>query len=707
LWVDDHLVCQLGAFNNSANGMTDATNFTLRSRLALPLRAHVYPAPGSAGNASFSLQWSVHGGGGGGFFPLPAASLDAALPAPELARRALQQRAASGWGSWLHRDILSVVLLPDSACISVQLCHLPTGICLEGTQIDGNGAQGNLPVRVGAHAIDHSYSQAFVSFLFLNVSIEYVVSGGTGLDLTVTPQPGSLDVEQYAVVFAGRFAWGRVGTFTALPGGLAFEGAGLASVALSVTAPPLPASSLPEIHAQGEPYPFPCDADRQCASEQCSCNEGGCIGLCSKEAPLVYYAASFPSGGAVGLSTTVGAALGAVEARVAAGAASAAAFFARFGAALAPTTEAVSSALGWSNIFVPTEYGPMVTTSFGFTWISPAPTSYDWAYVTFDWDNILMAFEASVLGARDTATSSLIQVIKSKHNDGFVPNWYSGGSKSQASEPLLGSKVLLDLYTRFGDLWLVELLFDDLFDWHEWTWQRRRVVVPGSACCDEPGYISVGNDYTRDCEDPADCVGAFKGESGLDQSPKWDCVGAAPDGSGGDCTGMAVNGSRVLQMGETQSSSLFVADADALAFLAGLINRTSEQALLVSRAAAMRAQVAKLFDAAQSSFMDVYARTGLFSERLSPTSFYPLLALGAATPPPQVAAMLGHLLNASEFCVSADWASNPDRCFWGLPSIAASDRAYMQPLSYVYWRGCVCPPRCARERTPAFRLARR
>ena len=325
VWVDDHLVCQLGAFNNSANGVTDASNFTLRSRLALPLRAHVYPAPGAAGNASFALQWCVHGssGGCGDFAPLPAASLDAALPAPELARRALQQRAASGWGSWLHRDILSVVLLPESACLTVQLCHLPTGLCLESTQIDGNGAQGDLPVRVGAHAIDHSYSQAFVSFLFLNVSIEYAVSGnGTGLDLTVTPQAGSANVDEYAVVFAGRFAWGRLGAFTALPGGLTFAGAGgLASVALSVTAPPLPASALPEIHAPGEPYLFPCDEDRQCASEQCSCNTGGCIGLCSKETPLVYYASAFPSGGAVGLSTTAGAALGDVEARVAAGAA--------------------------------------------------------------------------------------------------------------------------------------------------------------------------------------------------------------------------------------------------------------------------------------------------------------------------------------------------------------------------------------------------
>ena len=91
------------------------------------------------------------------------------------------------------------------------------------------------------------------------------------------------------------------------------------------------------------------------------------------------------SGGAVGLSTTAGAAVADVEARVAVGRAAATASFGRFGDALAPTTLAVESALGWSNIFVPVEAGPMISTSFGFTWISPAPKTLDWAYVTFDW----------------------------------------------------------------------------------------------------------------------------------------------------------------------------------------------------------------------------------------------------------------------------------------------------------------------------------
>ena len=688
VWVDDHLICQFGAFNSSVNGVTDELGFAVRGKAVLPVRAHAYAAPGGgSGNASFEVHWCPSPGA---CAPLPAATLDAALPAPELARRALQQRAASGWGTWLHRDVLSVVLLPDSAVVTTMLCHLPTGACLEGTQIDGNSGGPQPPVRVGTKAMNGGYSQLYVTFLTLNVSVEFAATADGALDLAVTPQADSLDLEQYAVVYAGRFAWGRLGAFAALgpSGGLQFAGAGgLRNVSLFGTAPPLAPGGLPEIHEPGFPYLFPCSGDKECASEVCAgCNGNGCWGLCDKETPLVFYAAAFPGpGAAVGLSTTAGSSVADIQARLAAARAAEVASYQRFGAALAEVTEAVTAAVAWSSIYVPTEYGPTITTSFRFEWISPAPVSYDFAYVTFDWDNILQSYIAGVLGFRDAAYSSFIQVIKSKTNDGFIPNWSSGGSHNQQSEPMMGAKVLLDLFTRFGDAWLVELLFDDLMDWHSWQWASRRVVVPGSACCDEPGYISVGNDYSG-CATPADCVNSYKGESGLDQSPKWDCVGAAPDGSGGDCSGMAVNGSNVLQMGETQSSSLFVADAEALAALAAIVNRTAERAVLLARAASMRAQVARLFDdGPQQSFMDLYVNSGRFSTHLSPTSLYPLMA-GAATAP-QVRAMVGHLTNASELCVSANYESNPETCYWGLPSISASDPSYMQPLDYVYWRG--------------------
>ena len=50
----------------------------------------------------------------------------------------------------------------------------------------------------------------------------------------------------------------------------------------------------------------------------------------------------------------------------------------------------------------------------------------------------------------------------------YVPNWAAGGSKNTVAEPAVAGRVLLDLYRRFGDKWLVQLLFDDLLDWSEW-----------------------------------------------------------------------------------------------------------------------------------------------------------------------------------------------------------------------------------------------
>ncbi len=239
-------------------------------------------------------------------------------------------------------------------------------------------------------------------------------------------------------------------------------------------------------------------------------------------------------------------------------------------------------------------------------------------------------------------------------------------------------------------MWLVELLIEDLMDWNQWQWSQRRVVIPGSACCGEPGFITVG--AAAPCAAPAAvCVGAFKGESGLDQSPKWDCVGAAPDGSGGDCSWMALNGSAVLQMGEAQSTALFVADADALAALCDAAGRPVEAATARARADAMRGQLEKLWDPVQGAFLDLYVATGVFSTRLTPTIFYPLL--GGAASEAQARALLAHLYNKSEFCVSAaPSADNPERCFWGLPSVSAADPAFMQPQGYIYWRGLAWAP---------------
>jgi putative isomerase len=217
---------------------------------------------------------------------------------------------------------------------------------------------------------------------------------------------------------------------------------------------------------------------------------------------------------------------------------------------------------------------------------------------------------------------------------------------------------------------------------------RRRVVT---AACPEPGFLSVGNDYST-CANAADCVGSFKGESGLDQSPKWDCLGARADGSGGDCDVLYRQGSYVLQLGDAQSTALFVADTAALLEIAGILMRKSEGSVLETRHAAVAPQLARMWDEGQEMFADVDVVSGAFSSRVSPTIFYPLMARMASVD--QAGRLVArHLLNASEFCVSANYAQeNSEDCYWGLPSIAKSDISYMKPLSYVYWRGLVWGP---------------
>jgi len=71
--------------------------------------------------------------------------------------------------------------------------------------------------------------------------------------------------------------------------------------------------------------------------------------------------------------------------------------------------------------------------------------------------------------------------------------------------------------------------------------------------------------------------------------------------------------------------------------------------------------------------------------RISPTSFY-ALQTKAPTDAQATAMMEKWLMSPDHFCVSdtGDFKGNNDTCYWGLPSIQASDPAF-PPLGY--WRG--------------------
>ena len=89
------------------------------------------------------------------------------------------------------------------------------------------------------------------------------------------------------------------------------------------------------------------------------------------------------------------------------------------------------------------------------------------------------------LHSKGFAISNLMQIVKSRTMAGFVPGYEKGIEKTRdKTEPPIGSKVVHEIYKRYGSdvLWVVELLFDDLYDWNSWFVRRRTLQPLGLIC---------------------------------------------------------------------------------------------------------------------------------------------------------------------------------------------------------------------------------
>eukprot|EP00051_Salpingoeca_urceolata_P014957 m.191191 g.191191 ORF g.191191 m.191191 type:complete len:939 (+) comp18245_c0_seq1:119-2935(+) len=579
------------------------------------------------------------------------------LPSPEVQRDSLQRSLTRGWGTWNHNSMLDIVKLPEGAGVTPMLCCKSTGKCISTAGADGHKQKSSWPeVRVGLHAYDRSYAQFFMGpfdGVNANVSVELSASGPdlADLQLLVTPvecnnvlvqrtvtsnstttTAATADCSDYEVVVSARHFWLRAGTVgsSATPSAsLVFDSWGFA---------PLRVFGL-------------------------TSNVGSVItGSASLTLPLLH--------GAVGLSTlpgdTVAKARTALDTRRTAEEAS---MVKQFGSQ-AETAVAVKAAVMWTLVYSPMEWALCpVSRAWSFTHTS----NTDFSYAIFDWDNLFASLMAGI-GNKTIAYSNLFQVIKSKTAAGFVPNFAGGGSKSQdRTEPPVGSKVVLELYKKYKDAWVVELLFDDLLDWSNW-FLSNRVLQPA-------GLIALGSwnmqrVYTGQ-GDPGNVMQDARFESGLDNSPQYD--GNFFD----DKT------THLMQLYDVGMSSMFVQEAYALSELATAIGRP-EAAMLRARGDTMANKIQKeLWDSQGGIYTNKFPN-GTFYRRIAPTSFY-ALQTNAVSDSQAAAMMSGWLMNNTRFCISptGDMAGNSDTCYWGLPSINAADPAF-PPLGY--WRGYVWGP---------------
>jgi putative isomerase len=591
------------------------------------------------------------------------------LPKAEAQRDAMQSSLARGWAPWYDMSYTRYVRLPEGSMVTYALCESVaqgnrTAKCATETRTDwGPQDQMGAVLRLGPHAVDRSYAQLYLATPSCNISIE--TGGGDALVAKFGVVSGCDDAE---LVLIGGSAWQRMH-------------------AVKLTSPRSLVLSPYGDHVRTTTI----------YSTQPS---AGVLMLPPDVADLPHIALPLGRTGsdAIGLTSDVALSLEAISSKLQAAWTAEQKRYERFGA-LAEAKMAVQAGVMWNTVFNPIEsvIAPVIR---GNPWgWDMAVVDDDWPFVLFDWDTHFAAYMLS-LDSKELGYSVLIQIVKAKSASGFVPNGWAPTRKSTHSQPPVGSKVLHEMYRKFGDKWLVELLFDDLKDWSDWFDSQRRLA---------PLYITaLGGDDMQ----------AARYESGLDNSPMYDGEFFEAVPSMGDGFGLMQRASSRLEPAfyACPSSLLFPSEThtrgpssspiravydvgmasmasmsdESLASLADALERTDDAAVLRARAKAMREKIGDhLWDPASGIFVNMFPNN-TFNRRISPTSFYPMLA-GAATAERATAMMNGWLLNSSRFCISpsGDFKGNTDSCYWGLPSISADDPAFP---ALGYWRGFVWGP---------------
>jgi putative isomerase len=545
------------------------------------------------------------------------APAQSAVPPESAAYRQVQQRLAQGWNTWDVESVTTQVLLPEGLAIHASLKHNTTegSDAFLGNALIGRLAPGAEQITPGPHSWNGSYTDLRVAWHGDNWRIQSA-HDGSDVVMLATPLPrDSKSALPPTIIFSVDFLWNHAGTTSRSADVIETRG---------------PAGEIPIYCTCAPPGSAP-------QSELIDVPMGG-----------PYFSADLT--GPVGLSTGRRRSLAEIEAAIDA---QRKAYENSLGAGdTSPILDAIETTLGWDTIYEPSH--DRVISPVSRVW------SVQWGgYVIFDWDTFFAATMAGI-GDRDLAYANALETLREETSEGFVPNYARGGGwKSfDRSEPPVGAITVLGLYRRFHDRWFLEDAFEPLLKWNRWWNEHRQIdgyLAWGSDGESPPGNLDDGSRGTR--------IGAIL-ESGLDNSPMYD-----------DATYNAQT--HVLEYADVGLMSMYIADCDALAQMARVLNRPDIEQELKDRSARFRARLATLWNPEAGIFLNKDLHAGKPNHRLSPTNFYPMLA-HAATPEQAQTMIQKHLLNPGEF-----WGE------WIIPSIERDDPAFHDQN---YWRGRIWGP---------------
>lgn len=540
-----------------------------------------------------------------------------AAPAQSEAYREVQQQLAQGWNTWDVDSVATQALLPEGLAIHASLKHNTTvsgDEFLENALI-GRLAPGAEEVTPGPHSWNGSYTDLRIAW---HGDAWRIQSAHDGSDLVMlaTPLPGAGKAAlPPTIVFSVDFLWNRAGTTSRQADAIETHGASGDIPVYCTCAPPGPAAG----------------------SELIDISVGG-----------PYFSADLT--GPVGLSTGRRRSLAEIEAAIET---QRKAYEDSLGTGkTSPIVDAIETTLGWDTIYEPSH--DRVISPVSRVW------SVSWGgYVIFDWDTFFAATMAGI-GDRNLAYANALETLREETSQGFVPNYArAGGWKSfDRSEPPVGAITVLGLYQKFHDRWFLEDAFEPLLRWNRWWAAHRQIdgyMAWGSDGENPPGNLDDHSGGTR--------VGAIL-ESGLDNSPMYDSATYNAQ-------------THVLEYADVGLMSMYIADCDALAQIAEVLNKPDVENELKERSTRVRAKLATLWNPQAGIFLNKDLHTGQFNTRLSPTNFYPMLA-HAATPQQAHTMIEKHLLNPKGF-----WGQ------WIIPSIERDDPAFHDQN---YWRGRIWGP---------------
>ncbi len=262
------------------------------------------------------------------------------------------------------------------------------------------------------------------------------------------------------------------------------------------------------------------------------------------------------------------------------------------------------------------------------------------------------SYYAAILFAVDNkfqSYSNAIAMTKSITNAGYIPD-YTGpfidtDSRGRSRAPV-GSLICNLIYKKYKEKWFLKEVYEGLLSWNRW-WDKTRNNL---------GYLSWGSEPEGDLDNTRE---AAMSESDLHSSAFFNEISYNKN-------------SHKLEIASVELMSLYIADCNALAEIAGILGKEDDKAELLQRAEKYSTRLNDLWDDKAGIYRDKNLVSNEFCSHLSATSFYSLLT-GVPDKGKAGRMVAEHLLNAKEF--SGDYM---------IPVISRDDPAFTNSADSVF-----------------------